>query len=176
MSLFGASFKETKLLLEQGEDPNTKTNSGYTVLMNALGRFRFDIADILLDAGADIDAIIHNDGFTALMIASEKGYLEVVEYLVEHGADINAKDKAGNTALKIAIENNRIDVVKFLSTCFKKIVLDVPADYTCAICRCHDGKEVLQLPKCVHQFHTECITAWCKRVASCPMCRTPVTY
>ena len=55
------------------------------------------------------------------------------------------------------------------------VIESVDSDYTCSICTCHDSAyKVIQLSKCDHQFHTDCINKWIKFVQICPMCRTPV--
>lgn len=46
---------------------------------------------------------------------------------------------------------------------------------TCAICLCpfEAGDDVKQLP-CSHIYHPECIDAWLRRDATCPLCKQPV--
>ena len=56
---------------------------------------------VLLEAGADIDAVNEAD-FTALHGAAFRGLNEVVEYLVAQGADIDARDFRGRTAYRMA--------------------------------------------------------------------------
>ena len=48
------------------------------------------------------------------MAASEIGYFEAVNLLIKSGAKINHRDKKGNTALILAAQNNKLDVVKAL--------------------------------------------------------------
>lgn len=49
-----------------------------------------------------------------LVYAADHGTVEVISFLLEMGCDINAQDTFGNTALLCAVENNRLEVVKFL--------------------------------------------------------------
>lgn len=49
-----------------------------------------------------------------LVYAAEHGTVDVVQFLLEMGCDINAQDTFGNTALLCAVENNRIEIVKYL--------------------------------------------------------------
>jgi hypothetical protein len=60
-----------------------------------------EIADLLLKAGADLDAVT-GSGYTALMFAAEKGFPEIADLLIKAGADINITQNGGYTALMIA--------------------------------------------------------------------------
>jgi ankyrin repeat protein len=59
------------------------------------------VADLLLEAGAQLDAVDHR-GRTALMIAADLGHAELADIVIERGADQNLRDKAGKTALDLA--------------------------------------------------------------------------
>lgn len=51
-------------------------------------------------------------------------------------------------------------------------VEEIPTELACAICQDQfqvDDKAILLY--CGHQFHSECLVPWLKRVASCPTCR-----
>ena len=71
----------------------------------------------LISHGADVNAR-EVDGETPLMRASINGHAKVVEALLDAGADKELKatsgDYEGNTALDIAREYNRGDVVAIL--------------------------------------------------------------
>ena len=60
-----------------------------------------EAVNILLDAGADINAVNEAD-FTAIHGAAFRGLNEVIEILVKRGADINARDYRGRTPYRIA--------------------------------------------------------------------------
>ena len=49
-----------------------------------------------------------------LVYAAEHGTVDVIKFLLEMGCDINAQDTFGNTALLCAVENNRVEIVKYL--------------------------------------------------------------
>lgn len=60
----------------------------------------------------------------------------------------------------------------------EKQALPHPLDVSCSIClNDYREPEVLRmLPECRHVFHVQCIDAWLRLHASCPMCRTsPLT-
>ena len=53
-----------------------------------------EIAELLIAAGADVDAKDEN-GYTPLFNAAYWGRKEIVELLIANGADVNAKIEAG---------------------------------------------------------------------------------
>ena len=88
-----------------GADVNTKysTEMGsqeneYSALMLASVRGDVDTVNVLLQAGAKVNAKDSHDR-TALIMASQEGHADVVDVLLDAGADANMKSKAGMTAL-----------------------------------------------------------------------------
>ena len=73
-----------------------------------------EMAEILIDGGADIDLVSEINGRTALLLASELGDLEMVHVLLEHGADIQMRDNLGQTARHLATRFGQESVVKAL--------------------------------------------------------------
>ena len=106
-----------KALLAAGANPHLTTADGTTPLMMAagMGRATFqpglqrgrrsqtaeEAVNILLDAGADVNAVNEAD-FAAIHGAAFRGLNEVIEILVKRGADINARDYRGRTPYRIA--------------------------------------------------------------------------
>jgi len=70
--------------------------------------------ELLLVAGADVNATNKKDGETSLIRAAKYGNLDVVNLLLEFGADVNVADKDGLTALMFAIVQKRFAVVRVL--------------------------------------------------------------
>lgn len=75
---------------------------------------RNDIARLLIDHGADVNAKAEND-LTLLHTAAARGNLESARLLLEHGADINATTKDGKTPMAYAQERNNPEMVEFLN-------------------------------------------------------------
>jgi outer membrane protein OmpA-like peptidoglycan-associated protein len=104
---------EVERLLDQGVNPDSKTDDGKTLLMLAAYLGHTDIAKLLIDKGADVNAEDQN-GKTALMYAVEKNNVEVAKILLQNGADPNSADNNGKTALMYAAEKGYVDFAKLL--------------------------------------------------------------
>jgi ankyrin repeat protein len=132
----GGDVETARLLLERGALVDLPNVHGLTPLLAAAGHVsgrnqRFDteqaqaraieLLDLLLAAGADIDAkitdtrsrtanvgrqpnaVTDREGQTALYGAVKFGWTNVVEYLLAKGADPNVKDALGKTPLDGAL-------------------------------------------------------------------------
>ena len=87
-----------KVLLSQ---PDPKVNYPFrqqTPLMRALERGLSNSLELLLEAGADLEAR-NEEGCTPLSLALRRGRPRVVERLLEAGADREARDQQGRTPL-----------------------------------------------------------------------------
>lgn len=105
-SFLGSKHEKIMLLLLQyNADPNLKSKSGETPLMEAADLGFSRGARVLLQHGAKIEET-DNKGNTALIIAagSEDG-LGVVKILLDAKANVNATNQNGNTALHAAAKN-----------------------------------------------------------------------
>ncbi|MBT5536470.1 hypothetical protein HOK31_25620 [Candidatus Poribacteria bacterium] len=93
------SREAIRLLVHHGFDPNGTDWLGKAHLHTAATGGNLDVADALLECGADIDAIEYEEGGTALAWAARKGKTEMVAFLLEKGADVNAAQGAWATPL-----------------------------------------------------------------------------
>ena len=90
------------ILLEQhGADPNIGDDQGYLPLHYAEDA---RIIQLLLDHGAEIDAVRNDSGETALMMAAgcRSLYADRARALLRNGASLSLRDKDGHTALVYA--------------------------------------------------------------------------
>lgn len=111
-------------------DVNLSTESGYTVLMDACGKGNYEIAKLLIDNGADVNAQDKN-GQTALWSAfsfyvyDQDLKLKIIKLLIDSGININLKDKNGNNILSFLSYNVS---VKELTPDILKLFIDAGID------------------------------------------------
>jgi ankyrin repeat protein len=88
-------------LLELGADPNYDDDGGFPSLIATLScqerKDRYEVLDMLLAYGADIQQRGHND-YTPLHYAAILEDLRAMELLVAHGADANARTRIDDYA------------------------------------------------------------------------------
>src|SRR6056297_1774117 len=99
-----------KALLGAGADPNTGSPY-YTPLEMAIKKRDIELAQILLDAGADI-YYVDTDGDTLFHTAASINSNKNVDFLLSKGLDINARNNDGETPLHIAAEKGYDSVVE----------------------------------------------------------------
>ncbi len=98
----------TNLFIERGANVNAKQNDNRTPLISAVHRDHVEVARILLNNGADVDASnIKEEGVTYMGLAAgtplhwaaQKGSEKMVELLINKGANIDLICADGKTAL-----------------------------------------------------------------------------
>ena len=111
--------KAVKLLLAAGYDVETKNDSdisgwaGETSLLAATFWKRTDIAELLIEAGANVNAASEKQ-VTPLHEAVRVGYPEMVKLLLNNGADAQAVDHTGRTPLEYASDPATVQEYKDL--------------------------------------------------------------
>jgi len=103
-------------LLAEGKDVNMTTGSGASALLIAAAGGHREIAEYLIDQGADVDATVTKTfekdgrtffaGTTPLLAALGHKHPEVGHMLVQNGADVNKSDINGTTPLFAAAQND----------------------------------------------------------------------
>jgi ankyrin repeat protein len=107
-----------RVLFEGGTDVNACDERGWSALTKAvyntaLKRGFADVIQVLIEAGANIEAAI-GYGVRPLMLAAGYGETDVVAVLLNAGADVLACNEGGYTALMMVKQKHYVDVINLL--------------------------------------------------------------
>lgn len=105
--------KAAQALLQEHVDVNTPQPDGATALHWASHWDDLATADLLIRAGARVDAET-DYGVTPLSLACSNGNVAMIEKLLGAGANPNAALSTGGTALMTAVRTGNLDAVKAL--------------------------------------------------------------
>lgn len=109
-------MEQIRSFISKDIDVNAKRQDGTTPLHLAIRRDYRDIAELLIENGADCRAADKN-GATPLHTCAERGDSDTATLLIDKGADVNAKDKHLLwTPLHYAFLNEHKDTAGFLIT------------------------------------------------------------
>lgn len=107
----------TRKLLAAGANVNRATPDGLPALMCAARGGHSEVALLLLDAGADVDAVAGRDGRTALMFASSAGHTATAAILLDAGAAVDFRGSlpgSAATCLALAAQHGHAATVALL--------------------------------------------------------------
>ena len=111
---FGHTETVRHLLCLPEVDVNQSCNSGFTSLHLGVIQTHPDVVEVLVNAGADVEAKYDGVGRTPLHCACEVGEREIVKMLLEAGADVCATDNDGDRCLALAACNGHTETVRYL--------------------------------------------------------------
>jgi len=117
-AVLAGDLAKTKAMLSNGADCNAPNEEGATLLMLAAGAGHYEMVELLLEAGATVDAT-DTRGWTALMKAVfnyelNRGFPDVVSLLIDAGADIEHQVSYGTRPLMLAAGYGEAGVVDVL--------------------------------------------------------------
>lgn len=101
-------------LLKQAADVNSPQGDGMTALHWAALNGNPELAEMLINAGANVKAATRLGGYTPLYMAAKAGFPSVIRVLLKAGADAKSQAKNGVTPLMMAASSNSVETVKML--------------------------------------------------------------
>lgn len=117
-----------------------------TILGLAIQNLHYDLASLLIRAGADVNGMTMNR--PPVNLAARFGHKEIVRQLLAAGASVNAQDSAGGTALTEAVDNGSIEVIELLLKAKASPNLPRHDGETAYTLACHKGiPQVIELVK-----------------------------
>ncbi len=116
ISIFSALWsKSTDLmsyLIDQGADVNQLNEGGSSLLWVAIDLHKKDFVRLLIDKGANLNLAV-KDGLTPFFLAVRE-CPDVLQNMLDKGVDINRKDKYGDTALLVSVNNDSLIALQTL--------------------------------------------------------------
>lgn len=105
-----------QLLLEAGANPNRRSEDGKTALYWAAFSGKKDLVQLLLSAGATVEAEQPEDGYTSVSTVAQNGNREIMELLLSAGGKsvLNDFDYSYRTPLMWAAETGDPEIVRML--------------------------------------------------------------
>jgi len=101
-------------LIAKHADVNAAQGDGMTALHWAASRDDLEMARLLIQAGANVNAITRLNAVTPLMMACKQAGAALIEMLLKAGANANAVEESGTTPLMLAAASGSADAVKDL--------------------------------------------------------------
>lgn len=102
------------IYLEAGFKPDDADKDGVPLICWAARKRRLSLIQLLMWAGADINAVSVDRDNTALIDAVSEDDYEIVTYILEYNPSLENKSKNGQTALTIASGHNNVEIVRIL--------------------------------------------------------------
>src|SRR5262245_39889276 len=101
-------------LIKQAVDVNTSQGDGMTALHWAALNGDVEIAQVLLNAGANVRATTRLGAYTPLFMAAKAGFPKMVDLLLKSGADAKAPAIDGITSLMMAASAGSAETIRLL--------------------------------------------------------------
>jgi ankyrin repeat protein len=129
-------------LLEAGANPNLADEAP---LVLALSREHYELAELLLQRGADPGHGAGSTGSALSNLLSLRPAAKAVAWLLEHGADPNVRNKFGSPVLLQAVKNGLTEVVDVLIRAGADVNAQHGLDSPLASARYYKHKKIVAL-------------------------------
>ena len=107
-------FAAAKLLPDHNADPNVWGSDGCNALLQAAADGQTALVELLIQSGADINAVHRENGATALHTACWSNHTGCVAVLVANGCDVAAKADDGRTCVQWAEYQGNTSVLEIM--------------------------------------------------------------
>ncbi|GFN80591.1 fibronectin type 3 and ankyrin repeat domains protein 1 [Plakobranchus ocellatus] len=108
------NIDKVREVLDSGDvHPDAQDEKDFSALVAAGLRENFEIMELLLEHGADVNRK-DASGKTPLIHAASRDLLETVKWLCEHGAQTDTLDKSGMAAIHHAVDGGFVKVVEWM--------------------------------------------------------------
>ena len=114
LAILGENIEVAELLIINRGNLNSYDEYGITLLCKTAGTNRCDIAELLIDHGADVNQPDDVMGWTPCFVASWFNEVEMLKLLISKGADVNVMDPFGKMPLSVAVLKNHEQIVSVL--------------------------------------------------------------
>lgn len=107
-------LEAVRVLVKQGADVNAAQGDGLTALHWAARNGEVGMTELLVYAGAHLEAVTRNGSYTALHLAGQAGKASTVKTLLKAGANPKAETSTGVTSLHFAAAAGAGEAVRLL--------------------------------------------------------------
>jgi ankyrin repeat protein len=101
-------------LLSAGCDKDAKDKDGDNLLIHVCRNGHLDACKMLIEVVGCDKEVKNNNGKNAFLLSSQYGRLDVCKYLIDSGVETSATDNRRYTALHLASQSNKFDIVRLL--------------------------------------------------------------
>ena len=134
-------------LLKKGTSANAEDSAGYTALHYGARNGHCKVCQLLLQNGANVNALTRAGQATPLHRAATQGHVEITDLLLKSGADPNIGDADGFTALHRAVISNSGSVCKLLVSKTNPKNVDNSGRTPLDLAEERDNKDILEILK-----------------------------
>lgn len=126
----GARFEVAHMIDYEDADVNLPNELGITPLMTAIYFRDYEIAKMLIEKGADVNAIYKKEHFSPLIFACNTKKDKIIYLLLQNGADINIKDRRGYDPLQhLVSDGSNENILSNYALGFKELYYPFKNEY-----------------------------------------------